>query len=68
MNCQHISNTKSYILRIRNEEVDQQKPPQWRYVLLNTDTEIRQGFTSLDKLFIALYKEISGDKSETDVT
>ena len=62
MNSKKMTSTKSFILRVWNEEPDEQKQPKWRYVLLDAETESRQGFTSLDKLFRMLYGEISGDK------
>ena len=62
MNSQKITSAKSFILRVWNEEPDEQKQPKWRYVLLDAETESRQCFTSLDKLFRMLYSESSGDK------
>ena len=63
MNEQIMASAKSFILRIWNEEVDPQKQPKYRYVLVDAEGSSRQGFTSLDKLFLTLYQEISGDQS-----
>jgi hypothetical protein len=60
-----MSEHRSFILRIRNDEPDQQKQPCWRYVLLDPEREYRQSFTSLDQLFKVLTMEIcSGTSAE----
>ncbi|MEZ4664377.1 MAG: hypothetical protein R2911_43150 [Caldilineaceae bacterium] len=56
-----MTNHRAFVLRVWNEEKDEQKQPVWRYVLLDAQTEARRGFTSLDQLFHTLYTEITGD-------
>lgn len=56
-----MANHRAFILRVWNEEDDDQTQPVWRYVLLDAQTEARRGFTSLDQLFRTLYTEITGD-------
>ena len=56
-----MTNHRAFVLRVWNEEKDDQKEPAWRYVLLDAQTEARRGFTSLDQLFRTLYAEITGD-------
>ncbi|MEZ4868128.1 MAG: hypothetical protein R3C14_42770 [Caldilineaceae bacterium] len=63
MSYQNPTHIKSFILRAWNDEPDAQKPPRWRYVLLDTASAYRRGFTSLDQLFTTLSLEISGDTS-----
>lgn len=65
MKNQNGLNPKSFILRVWNDEPEVGKKPRWRYVLLDTETDSRRGFSSLDQLFITLYRKISGDDSTT---
>lgn len=58
MNNYNVASYRSFILRVRNDEPDPQRPPRWRYVLLDPEREHRLGFTSLDQLFAALAAEI----------
>lgn len=53
-----LNRCRSFILRIWNDETDTQKQPHWRYVLLDSDSETRRCFTSLDQLFAVLAIEI----------
>ncbi len=61
MNNSGISYSRSFILRIRNDQKDAQQQPCWRFTLLDPESDLRRGFTSLDQLFAALSIEISGD-------
>jgi len=63
MNKLQMTSHRAFVLRIWNEEKDEQKQPTWRYVLLDAESEARRGFTSLDKLFLTLYAEITGDQA-----
>ncbi|MCB0109078.1 MAG: hypothetical protein KDE53_24315 [Caldilineaceae bacterium] len=61
MNSSGISYSRSFILRIRNDQKDAQQKPCWRFVLLDPENDSRRGFASLDQLFAALSIEIGGD-------
>ena len=55
------TNHRAFVLRAWNEEKDEQKQPNWRYVLVDAQSGARRGFTGLDQLFCTLYAEITGD-------
>jgi len=61
INKKKANTNRSFILRMWNDEPDHRKPPQWRFVLLDSECEQRRGFTSLDQLFATLCIEISED-------
>ncbi|MCB0083296.1 MAG: hypothetical protein KDE47_20280 [Caldilineaceae bacterium] len=55
-----MTSYRSFILRVCNDEPTGKKA-QWRYILLDSESQYRRGFTSLQQLFRALHAEICGE-------
>ncbi|MEZ4706670.1 MAG: hypothetical protein R3A44_05675 [Caldilineaceae bacterium] len=58
-----MANYRSFILRVRDDEPDEQKKPRRFYLLLDARCGYRRAFTSLEQLLQALCAEINGDIS-----
>ena len=55
-----MTSYRSFILRVCTDEPTGKKS-QWRYILLDSESQYRRGFTSLQQLFRALHAEICGE-------